>query len=245
MARERIGVIGRVSSGMIDDVKFGFGGGPGEIKGGTQDVMMYWDSTNSILQFIPKTDDTGSICFGNGTKDLDVKIFLGSVNDYVLFDVGNSKTLIASTWATASATGRPFEVQMAANAHLGGWSNAIKGIVTYGAAGYTSGLGSAVNAEIVLSAGTTQGMYCPLESELVAGSGAKGGTQIGFVFCNGSGADVDSIIDGAANLFVFGAGLDAASGKFIDTDIASHTAYGGIRIYIEGVGTRYLAVVSN
>ena len=71
-----------------------------DIKLGDNDYMMWGDATGgdvsarwtgSILQFLPATDDTGSLDFGNGTKDIDVKIFLGSASEYVLLDVGNSK----------------------------------------------------------------------------------------------------------------------------------------------------------
>lgn len=52
------------------------------------DVSINW--TGSILQISPATDDTGTINIGNGTADIDFKIFLGTSTEYVLFDVGNS-----------------------------------------------------------------------------------------------------------------------------------------------------------
>jgi len=55
--------------------------------GDGSDVTITWNGT--LLQISPATDDTGSINIGNGTKDLDVKIFCGAATDYVLFDVGN------------------------------------------------------------------------------------------------------------------------------------------------------------
>jgi len=61
---------------------------------------------------------------------------------------------------------------------------------------------------------------------------------------NADGADEDTV-DSNAFLFDFGDALDAASGKFIDTDITTHSAYGGLRVYIEGVGTKYIALVSD
>jgi len=45
----------------------------------------------SIIYLRPTTDDTGTFAIGDGTKDMDVKIFLGSSSEYALFDVGNSK----------------------------------------------------------------------------------------------------------------------------------------------------------
>lgn len=41
------------------------------------------------LKFIPVVDDQGSIEIGNGTNDMDLKIFLGASTDFVRFDIGN------------------------------------------------------------------------------------------------------------------------------------------------------------
>lgn len=47
--------------------------------------------SGDALSLIPEVADQGSIEIGNGTKDMDVKIFLGSTTEYVLADVGNSR----------------------------------------------------------------------------------------------------------------------------------------------------------
>jgi len=39
------------------------------------------------LKFLPTVNKQGSVEFGDGSTDLDVKIFLGSVTEFVLFDV--------------------------------------------------------------------------------------------------------------------------------------------------------------
>jgi hypothetical protein len=57
--------------------------------GSDADVTMAWISASSVVSVLPVTDDTGSFNFGNGTKDIDIKAFLGTANDYVLFNVGN------------------------------------------------------------------------------------------------------------------------------------------------------------
>ncbi len=149
-----------------------------------------------------------------------------------------------STMTGIGGTGGRARFHMYTNVALGGWSNALKGYAEYGASGRTTGLGSAICAELVLSAGTTSGTYAALEAELVAGTGAKTGTKTAFIYCNGSGADVATTIDTTANLCEFGDGLTVGSGKFIDTSITSLTAYGGVRVYIPGVGVRWLALVS-
>ena len=50
------------------------------------------DSSGNMV-FIPKVDDSGEIHFGDGTRDCDVEIFMGSVSTYVLFDKGNGQMI--------------------------------------------------------------------------------------------------------------------------------------------------------
>jgi len=47
--------------------------------------------SGDVLKVLPETDDTGSINIGDGTNDMDVKVFLGSSDEFILFDVGNSR----------------------------------------------------------------------------------------------------------------------------------------------------------
>jgi hypothetical protein len=79
---------------------------------------------------------------------------------------------------------------MYTNVALGGWSNAIKGFAEYGATGKTAGLGSAVCAELTLSAGTVDGNYAPLEVELNIPSGASLGTKTSFIHMSAQDTDV-------------------------------------------------------
>jgi len=55
--------------------------------GDDMDVSITWDG--SALNIIPLTDDVGAVNFGDGSKDIDVKVFLGETADFVLLDVGN------------------------------------------------------------------------------------------------------------------------------------------------------------
>ena len=48
-------------------------------------------ASGDVISVRPTIDDTGSINIGDGTTDMDVKVFLGSTSEYVLFDVGNSR----------------------------------------------------------------------------------------------------------------------------------------------------------
>jgi len=56
--------------------------------GDAEDVALSWDGTN--LNILPVADDTGSIIFGDGTTDMDVKVILSATTKYALFDVGNA-----------------------------------------------------------------------------------------------------------------------------------------------------------
>jgi len=152
--------------------------------------------------------------------------------------------LVESTLSGAGQVGGRSHFKLTANAAQGGWVNALKASTVFGASGSASGLGSCLCTDLTLSAGTTSGSYACLEANIIAGSGASTGTQTGFIQCNADGA-LEDTLDGAVALFGFGDALDAASGKFIDTSKTTHNAYGGIRIFIEGIGTKYLAVVDN
>lgn len=59
-------------------------------------VVIDSDLTAQTLTIVPSADDTGTASFGNGTKDLDVKIFLGSNTEYVLFDRGAQKATFSA-----------------------------------------------------------------------------------------------------------------------------------------------------
>ena len=48
-------------------------------------------ASGDTMEFLPAVDDQGAVNFGDGTTDMDVKIFLGSTTESVEFDVGNSR----------------------------------------------------------------------------------------------------------------------------------------------------------
>lgn len=70
-------------SGIADDMAISFGT--------SLDMTVGWDATNSVLEFLPLTDDTGAWNFGDGTTDADVKMFLGATTKYVEFNKGDAK----------------------------------------------------------------------------------------------------------------------------------------------------------
>lgn len=116
---------------------------------------------------------------------------------------------VQHTLTGAGQVGGRSRFHLAANAVLGGWSNAIKGSVTYSTAGRTTGLGSAICAEITLSTNTTAGTYAPLESELVADSAVSTGTSTSFLYGNIAGSDGTgkTTINTNAYFFELGAGV--------------------------------------
>jgi hypothetical protein len=127
---------------------------------------------------------------------------------------------------------------MTSNVALGGWSNALKGEVTYGASGRTTGLGSAICAEMTLSAGTTSGTYAPFEVELNLASGAKTGTQSSFMYFSVNGADKGTF-DDFGFLFSLNGVTAGATHIFQTADVhavsITHTlkcAIGGTAYYI-------------
>ena len=112
---------------------------------------------------------------------------------------GNAQSIVTSSASTSGGTsfepavfsttmtgiggvGGRVKAYMTTNVALGAWSNALKGQVVYGAAGKTTGLGSAVVAEMTLSAGTTDGTYAPLELELNLGAGALTGSGASLIY---------------------------------------------------------------
>lgn len=84
---KRIGYIDGRRLSFLDDYLLTFGTG--------KDVTIGWDGAK--LEILPLTNDVGAINFGDGSKDIDVKIFLGSVDEYVLFDVGNSRVVFGAS----------------------------------------------------------------------------------------------------------------------------------------------------
>ena len=189
-------------------------------QGTTSTYYMKWDkSANSLLMvgtLAPGTTNSAAL----GTTALmwsDLFLASGAVINFNNGDVTITNTgqilVVASTWATAAATGRPFGVNLTVNAALGSYSNAIKGYVVYGTSGRTTGLGSAVNAEILLSAGTSSGTYAPLESEIVCNTNGLTGTATGFLYCNATGTAA-STFDTNGYLFIIGTGITPAATKF-------------------------------
>ena len=148
---------------------------------------------------------------------------------------GNVDTInVHTTMAGAGATGGRSLFHMYANVALGGWSNALKGFAEYGASGRTTGLGSAICAEVQLSAGTSSGTYTALEAEVVMPTNAVNGTATSFLYCNATGAAV-ATFDTNGYMLQIGTGITPAAGKFCS--LTSQT----LKCLIEA-NTRYMVL---
>jgi hypothetical protein len=137
------------------------------------------------------------------------------------------------------------------NAVLGSFSNALKGEVTYGATGRTAGLGSAIVAEMTLSAGTSVGTYAPVEIELNLGTNAVTGTATSLIYASVNGAAKTTFDSNGAILSLAGvtagAGAAVASPGATFAATATGTALGGanlrgLKVLVGGV-EYYLAAI--
>jgi hypothetical protein len=140
--------------------------------------------------------------------------------------------LVSTTMTGAGGVGGRAKFLTTINAALGGWSNAVKGEVVYGTSGRTTGLGSAVLAEMTLSAGTSAGTYAPLELELNVPSGASTGTLTSFIYASQQGTGVTTMDTNGR--FINLVGVTAGAGKMWKTGTTLGTAAGGLRCRIAG-----------
>jgi hypothetical protein len=140
--------------------------------------------------------------------------------------------VVDTTMTGAGGVGGRAKFKTTINAVLGSFSNAVKGEVVYGASGRTTGLGSAVLAEMSLSAGTSAGTYAPLELELNVPSGASTGTLTSFIYASMQGADVGTMDTNGR--FINLAGVTAGAGKMWKTGTTLGTAAGALRCRIAG-----------
>ncbi len=142
--------------------------------------------------------------------------------------------LVSNTQTGIAGVGGRARFFMTTNVALGGWSNALKAEVTYGATGRTTGLGSAFVAEMTMSAGTTSGTYAPFETEVNTATGDSPGTALSFWYMNNNGTGTTVMNGPNGYLFEIGAGVTDTSGGIFEaetnTDSMSMTHVLKIRI---------------
>jgi hypothetical protein len=73
----------------LDDEDLEFGGGT--------DVIVRWNSTDSVLEFLPATDNVGEVRIGNGTLDMDFRVVMGAAAASVLFDNNVARVIFEQT----------------------------------------------------------------------------------------------------------------------------------------------------
>ena len=165
---------------------------------------------------------TGAVNFNGGDVAIDTTSATASANV--------ESVVVSTTMSGAGSVGGRAKFLTTINAVMGSYTNALKGEVVYGAAGRTTGLGSAVLAEMTLSAGTTAGNYAPLELELNAPTGAKTGTVTSFIHASTQGAAVAEV--DTNGVFFNLQGLTAGAGKMLVAGATLGTAYGGLRVRV-------------
>jgi hypothetical protein len=174
----------------------------------------------------------------NGKKALKIDNTCASTNGTTSFEPFRMNT----TMSGAGQVGGRARFQLDITAAAGGWSNALKAEVDYGASGRTTGLGSAFCQEMTLSAGTTEGTYAPSEIELNIPTGAKTGTATAFLHMSSQGDDV-ATFRSLGHLFNLNGVGSASSGCLFDTCVATPASH-ALRILIDGV-PYYIMLTNN
>jgi hypothetical protein len=140
-----------------------------------------------------------------------------------------------TTMTGVGGVGGRARFELDTNVALGSWSNALKAQAQYGATGKTTGMGSAFVAELILSAGTVDGTYAPLELELGIPSGASCGTATSFIYASAN--DTPAAFDTAGFLINI-AGLTAGSGKLFNSGL-SQVVTAAARLRVKVGATEY------
>jgi len=131
-----------------------------------------------------------------------------------------------------------------------GTVHGIHGSISYNTGGSVTGLGVGIRAGLLAAdAAMSGGTHAALMTELWANGSSTDVSGVTRMSLMRAVVDGDNTgagnIDDNAFFIEFGGKMAAGSGNIIDTDITTHTAYGGLRVYIPGVGTKYIALVSD
>ncbi len=149
-------------------------------------------------------------------------------------DTGNSVRPIhmAHTSTGIGGVGHRAEFQHTTNVALGGWCNAIKGHMEFDSAGSTSGLASAVCAEMSVPNQTVpSGFYAPLELELnLPASHVPQAMQLAMMYMSPN--TTPATFDTYGTLFAL-QGVSVGAGKVFDTCTAAAASH-ALKISIAG-----------
>jgi hypothetical protein len=183
-----------------------------------------------------RTTFSGPVASDNG--------FITTITDTSTGSPTFNASTTSVTMTGVGGTGGRTLFEMDTNVALGGFSNALKAEVTYGASGRTTGLGSAFVAEMTLSAGTSAGTYAPVEIELNLGTSASTGTTSSLVFASVNGDGKAAMDDNGYLLNL--AGVTAGTSKLFanNGDIALDEITYGLKVKIAGADYYLLAVTA-
>lgn len=185
------------------------------------------NTLNGVLDIDGTIDMDGAVTAG--TPRFDIDFTSSSTNG----GTSVQGLTVQHTMTGAGGVGGRSYFGMDTNVALGSWSNAIKGEVTYGASGSTSGLGSVVLGEMTLSAGTSAGNYALFEGELNLGTGALTGTATSLMYFSINGDDAATFDTSGYLMNVQGA--TGAEDKFFDDAVEISNVNeitGGLRIKV-------------
>lgn len=201
-------------------------------------------SRAAIANILTIGDD--AVTVGSATNDIDLKVFLGSAAEYVLFDVGNSKLLITKTFTPPStayvdtvrinsyptmisgATTRGLQVLSEALAGSGGaYMVGITGIAEQDSTKRISGV-MAAGCFSLISAAPNPSLMCALELTWKNTSAVGGTTQPYILLREYSGAGQDCI----SLLNLFDATVESASATEIICEKGSTTHTHCIRFMV-------------
>ena len=207
--------------------------------------VAYADPQFDSLIVTGDTELQGGISLTGGDVDIT------TTSDSTSGSVSVEPVSVSTTMTGAGGVGGRAKFLTTINAVLGSYSNALKGEVTYGASGRTTGLGSAIVAEMSLSAGTSAGTYAPVEIELNLDTNAVTGTATSLIYASVNGA-AKATFDANGSIVNL-AGVTAGAGAAVATPGATFAATGtgtalgganlrGLKVLIGGA-EYYLAAI--
>ena len=222
---------------------------------------IYWDETSSDFTSVPASD---RFCVGKAQKAAligDTSGFIMFQDNYHPIQLGTAqlpitleagqKVVDIHTLATVAenveaftmemvmsgvgATGGRAMFQLSTEVQLGGWANALKAQLLFGATGHVLGLASAMCAELQLP--TTpppagMGNYMCFEAEIVAPSGCSVASGVAFYHCALAGLGSGAVDD---NGFLMDINVGATDDGHIFSENSGDTSTGTLRIRVNGV----------
>ncbi len=191
----------------------------------------------AVVGFITFQDNMHPIQLG--TTAAPIALAAGRVVDIHVThsEVGNVEPFVLETIMTGvGATGARAKFQVKTNVVLGGWANALKGIMDFQTNGAVSGLGSAVVAELTLPGSSPAGgNYAPLEVELNVPASAGLGTKTSFIHLSAQGTDVSTFQTSGYLMSINGVATQTG-GVFEEVTVTAAQVFDAVlKISVDGV----------